>query len=239
MAKSSPPSVLVTINVRDLLSFFDEKPKWSEKNATAIVGVVGEDLNAACLCHYLESLGHYGRVLLGDSGKPVPIGSGTRKGPRLDRWIEVRWKDGTRTLFQTEIKNWSAHAIGGKTLLLSASDEEVRAYKQSRWENQWDHEERRLKHPQTPKVLSLMQLPNGTEGKDIQPLLIYWEALGPREIANEHLFSVDVADNPGKFPKLWVFSVSSYLRSVRKDKLELELPEASHRLAVLGRLFSF
>ena len=239
MATRFPPSsALVKVNVRDLLSFFDEKPDWSEKHATAIVGVVGEDLNAACFCHYLESKEHRGEVLLDDSGKPVAVGPGTRKGHRLDRWIKVYWKEETGTLFQTEIKNWSTHAIGGKTLSLSASDEEVRVYKQSRWENQWDGDERRLRHPQTPKVLSPMQPPNGAEGKGIQPLLIYWEALGPRDNADEHLFSVDVADNPGKFLKLWVFSVSSYLRSVGQDKLELKLPEASRRLVVLNRLFS-
>ena len=83
-----------------------------------------------------------------------------------------------------------------------------------------------------------MRPPNGVEGKDIQPLIIFWEALGPRETANEHFFNVDVSDNPGKFTKLWVFSVSSYLRIVQKDELKLKLPEAAQRLALLGRLFS-
>ena len=234
----SPPSGLVKVNVRDLLSFFDEKPDWAKKHATAVVGVVGEDLNAACFCHYLESKGHRGEVLTDDSGKPVTVGSGTRKGPQLDRWIKVHWKKGTETLFQTEIKNWSAHSISGEILPLSAPDKEVRVYKQSRWENRWDRDEQRLRVPQTSKVLSPMRPPNGSEGKDIQPLLIFWEALGPRDNAGDHLFSVDVADNPGKFPKLWVFSVSSYLRIVQRDKLELVLPEASQRLAVLSRLFS-
>ena len=233
-----PSSALVKVNVPDLLSFFDEKPDWSSKHATAVVGVVGEDLNAACFCHYLESRGHRGEVLLDGSGNPVPVGPGTRKGSRLDRWIEVRWKDGKRTLYQTEVKNWSAHAIGGKTLSLSASDEEVKVYKQSRWGNQWCHEKRRLRHPQTPKVLSTMRPPNESDCKDIQPLLIFWEALGPCDDAKGHLFRVDVADNPGDFSELWVFSVSSYLRSLGQDELELELPVVSHRLAVLGRLFA-
>ena len=237
-ARFSPLSALVTVNVQELLSFFDEKPDWSEKHATAVVGVVGEDLNAACFCHYLESKGHQGEVLTDDSEKPVTVGSGARKGPQLDRWIKVRWKKGTETLFQTEIKNWSAHSLSGKILPLSASDKEVRAYKQSRWENRWDRDEQCLRVSQTSKVLSPMRPPNGSEGKDIQPLLIFWEALGPRDNLDKHLFCVDVADNPGKFAKLWVFSISSYLRSVQKDKLELELPQASQRLTALGRLFS-
>lgn len=233
-----PSSPLVKVNVPDLLSFFDEKPDWAERHATAVVGVAGEDLNTACFCHYLESRGHRGEVLADGSGKPLAVSPGTRKGSRLDRWIEVRWKDGTRNLFQTEIKNWSAHSLSGEILRLCASDKEVRAYKQSRWENRWDRDEQRLRVRQTSKVLSPMRPPSGCEGKDIQPLLIFWEALGLRDNAGDHLFSVDVADNPGKFPKLWVFSVSSYLRSVKQDKLELMLPEASHRLAVLRKLFA-
>lgn len=233
-----PSSPLVKVDVPNLLSFFDEKPDWSSRHATAVVGVAGEDLNAACFCHYLESEGHRAEVLTDDSGKPVTVGSGARKGPLLDRWIKVHWKEGTETLFQTEIKNWSAHSLSGKTLPLSASDKEVRAYKQSRWEKRWDRDEQGLRVRQTSKVLSPMRPPNGSEDKDIRPLLIFWEALAPRDHADEHFFSVDVADNPGKFAKLWVFSVSSYLRSLGQDKLELELPQASQRLTALGRLFS-
>lgn len=239
MTKEFPPSSsLVKVNVPDLLRFFDEKPKWAEGHATAVVGVAGEDLNAACFCHYLESREHRGEVLLDDSGKPLAVGPGTKKGSRLDRWIKVRWKEGTETLFQTEIKNWSAHSLSGETLSLSACDEEVRAYKQSRWEKRWDRDEQGLRVRQTAKVLSPMRPPKGSKGKDIQPLLIYWEALGPSDNADDHLFSVDVAENAGKFPKLWVFSVSSYLRSLGQDTLELELPDASQRLDVLNRLFA-
>ena len=72
----------------------------------------------------------------------------------------------------------------------------------------------------------------------IRPLLIFWEALGPSEKTDEHLFRVCVKDNPGDFSELWVFSVSSYLRSSGKDKLTLEMPVAAHRLGVLAHLFS-
>ena len=63
---------LVTVNVPELLRFFDEKPDWSERHATAVVGVAGEDLNVACFCHYLESMGHRGEVLLRDQGSLSP-----------------------------------------------------------------------------------------------------------------------------------------------------------------------
>ena len=90
----------VTANVECLLRFFDEKPDWSEKHATGIVGIVGEDLNAACFQHYLKSKGARADVLrYPGSSRPLPVTTGNRKGLRLDRWIEVVWADGSKNRF--------------------------------------------------------------------------------------------------------------------------------------------
>ena len=72
--------------------------------------MLGEDLSAASLQHCLESNGaSYVNV------RPETVGTGRQKGPRLDRWIEADLADGRRVLFQTEIKSWSAWAIGWET----------------------------------------------------------------------------------------------------------------------------
>ena len=52
----------VAVDVIETLRFFDEVPDWANKQATAIVGMIGEDLNTACLQHYLESQGAKVRV---------------------------------------------------------------------------------------------------------------------------------------------------------------------------------
>ncbi len=110
-------SFKVTKKVKELLHFFDEKPDWSRGQATSVVGVIGEDLNTACFQSYLESTGGSAKVLTDTkSSKPLSVTTGKQKGPRLDRWMDVNWPDGSSTVFQTEIKNWSAHAIGGKVL---------------------------------------------------------------------------------------------------------------------------
>lgn len=54
---STSSASLVTVQVEDLLRFFDEKPDWSLKRATSLVGIAGEDLNAASFQHYVESKG--------------------------------------------------------------------------------------------------------------------------------------------------------------------------------------
>ena len=242
---------MVTIYVEDVLRFFDEKPDWAEKHATGIVGIVGEDLNAACFQHYLESTGARAIVLKDpDSNKPHRVTTGNRKGPWLDRWIEVDWRDGSKTVFQTEIKNWSAHAIGGKTLSVSASPEEVTNYKQTRWEGHWVVQRHTLREPYTAKVLVRMKPPDGVDEKISRPLLIFWEALGPRDQADSHLFSMEAPScdfpfalpgtwpRPYEFPELWVFSVSSYLRSIPDASIRLDMPDAADRIQILNRLFS-
>lgn len=238
---------LLTIDVQEILRFFDEKPAWSIKQATGMVGVFGEDLNAACFRRYIESKGARATV------RSDPVKMGGKKGPWLDRWIVVDWADGKKTVFQTEIKNWSSHAFDGKTLPIRANAKDVEEYKQRRWELKWDSRRHTLTRDDLAKVLLPMKPPSDLEGhaKDVRPLLIFWEPVGPRENAHEHLFRIDSPTYhfPFKippawpkppyaqeFPTLWVFSVSSYLRSIPDASIELEMPDAYRRLRILGRL---
>ena len=232
-------SNILTVDIKGLLHFFDEKPDWAVGHATGIVGIVGEDLNTACLQHYLKSLGGQAVVLRNpDTGRPLPVTTGHTKGPRLDRWIRVEWPDRSATVFQAEIKSWSAHGFGGIRLPLSASPEVVRNHRQARWGNLWDSGNQRLKDPHTGKVLVRMKPPKGDAQESVRPLLIFWEPLGPGEAPDDHLFRVDVAD--AELKELWVFSVSGYLRSLLSEgvlSIELEMPDAALRLRSLTQLF--
>lgn len=233
----------LTLDVVELLKFFDEKHGASKGDATGIVAVIGEDLNAACFQHYVES--QKGRaVVLSDT-----VGTGGRRGPRLDRWIEVQWVDEQKFLYQTEIKNWSAAAIGGENLPVNATAQDVADYKQRRWDRHWDMERKTLKGNGTAKVLVPMKKPDRYNGFDAKPLLIFWEALGPKEKADDHLFSAPVTypyERPESWPdstqfeRLWVFSVSSYLRHLKEKcpKIHLPMPNAARRKQTLNRLFS-
>lgn len=255
---TSTSARLVTIDVQETLRFFDEKPEWSMSGAngkslaSGIVGMFGEDLNAACFQRYMESQGHSVTV------RPEPVTTGKQEGPRLDRWITVDWSHGNKTVFQTEIKNWSSHSFDGETLPVRASLSELTDYKQDRWERKWDSQRRTLMDKKIAKVLVPMKLPSDLEGhaKDVRPLLIFWEPIGPRDKANKHLFRIDspTYDFPFELPTRWpkppysnpppkgfsslqVFSVSSYLRSIQEASIELEMPDAADRLRILGRLF--
>ena len=238
--ESGVTSDILTVDIEGLLHFFDEKPDWGVGHATGIIGIVGEDLGAACLQHHIRARGGEAVVRHNpDTGRPLPVTTGYTKGPRLDRWIQVTWPDRPTTVFQTEIKSWSSHGYGGIRLPLSASSDEVRVHRQGRWDSLWDSGSRRLKHPRTVKVMERMKPPGGVDPKTVRPLLIFWEAVGHSDAPDAHLVRVEVADP--EFPELWVFSVSGYLRCLRAkgiERVELEMPDAALRLRKMNRWFS-
>lgn len=243
------------INLLETLRFFDEKPDWSIGHATGVVAILGEDLAAGALKHCLESNGASGATI-----RTETVGTGKQRGPRLDRWVEADLADGRRVLFQTEIKNFSSHAIGGKTLSVNASADELKAYQKDFWQRRWDERKRTLRHANQTKVLVRMKPGFDAVSRKQLPLIVYWEPTAPtRRLSGGYrssdgsLFSVpkptcDFGFDPPAtweghelgFPELWVFSVSSYLRSVAKaqDTLELEMPVAEARLKALNRLMT-
>ena len=158
----------IEIDIEALLHFFDESPPESQGHATGIVAIAGEDLGAGLLTHYLEAQGASAEVL------PGPCSQRTKRGKRLDRWVCVT-QDGSTVYYQVEIKNWSAHAIGGKVLKLDASAEEVAKHKRERWEKEWDG--KTFRQATIAKVLLPMKLP--VPGCTPEPLACFWDAMHP------------------------------------------------------------
>ena len=241
----------LTIDRRKIIEFFDEKPDWSTTHSTSVVALLSEDLAAATFQHCMEK-----HLACNVTIRPELVGTGGIRGPRLDRWIEVdRPCEPEQILFQTEIKHLSAHATGAKPLKLLASAKEVEDYKHERWMNQWDPDQQTLRWDGAAKVLVPMKPPDGTEHRCHLPLLIYWTPIAPipeqlhkKRVPGGHLFSVPnprvgfefnttsppIPDRP--FPDLWIFSISSYLRSLEERELPLKMPDAAARLHALRRL---
>ena len=144
--------------------------------------------------------------------------------------MQVRHADITTT-YQLEIKNWSAHAIAGAKLALNASEEQVKAHKLKTWLVEWDEELRTLKR-QTAKVLTPMKC---SWPGPVEPLLCMWAPMHPDGL--EHpWFIVDLPPTE-HFRTLNVFSMSSYLRTLSDETIELEMPDLTARLKWLDRLF--
>ena len=247
---------LLKLNVREILAFFDDPLPSAIGHATAVVGVLGEDLAAGLFAHCIEE-NDLGKAKVMQGEKVV---RGGRKGPWLDRWIEVEWSKGGTTLFQAEIKNTSAQGTRGKKLALDVSETEIRRRRLERWGEIWDPVKRGLKWMEAAKVLVPMRPPEGRNAQDVLPLLLLWNVVGPDPGdgcvylgKGGHLFKVEnprllfeFEGSPGAqeardFPWLVVFSMSRYLRSLLPEgyvELELAMPAAAVRIETLQRLVS-
>lgn len=219
-------SSTIRLPIRLLLKFFDETPEYSRGHATAIVSVAGEDLGAGLLVDYYRKSGAEAEVL------DQLCTQGTQKGKRLDRWVRVG-KNGKSTYFQVEIKNWSAHAIGGRILAINASTSEIKGYKIESWSREWNGKS--FKKEAVRKVLIPMKPPK--VGAKIEPLVCYWMPMHPTG-KTDALFSVQVPS--GKFSRVWVFSMSAHLRNLLESGekiVKIEAPAAKTRLQLLNQMF--
>ena len=230
----------VTVNVREVLEFFDEKPSGSDGHATGLVAMVGEDLGAGLLKHCLGKT-YKARVTV----FPHPVTTGKKKGKRLDRWIQVARPDGKLTLFQSEIKNSSAHAFKGTRFILDASSDEI----SKRMKREWQEIRKQLggKLNGLNKVLVRMRPPTQPDrSAELAPLVIYWMVAHPRGQKDKSFFWHRLSKNQHpagfkrEFPRLAVFSMSTYLRTLlaaKTEKIDVWMPEASDRIKWLSKLF--
>lgn len=216
----------VRVNRRSLLEFFDERVPKSRGHASAVVAVCGEDLGMGLMRHYFVSKG--ARV---ETHKRCT--QGTPSGVRLDGWLRVTLDD-EDTLYQVEIKNWSAHAIFGVELPANCTPDFLVDYKVGRWLQQWDDKDG-IKQRALAKVLTPMRPPDHWSAIPVEPLACFWTALHPTG-GEECFFSQELPVKTPWCSRLWVFSMSAYLRSLDEPFIELQMPDTRARMAWLGEL---
>jgi hypothetical protein len=219
------------LNVKELLDFFDNKKDNIKHDISSVIGVVGEDFGAALFKHYCKKMGK--QVTISPLQVLGVTEHGTKKGPRLDRWIYVKQSKNKTTTYQTEIKNWSAYAIGARSL--GADPKNISTIGLLNWKDRI----RRLKHKDKNgenKVFYPMKKPKDSPDKAIlEPLIIYWFVLSENGIKSNPFFTVPVSIKG--FKKLNVFSMSNYLRSIKKKEIILDMPIAEKRIKLLKKYF--
>lgn len=217
---------MIQLDIVHILEFYDEAVPSSQHHATAINAVAGEDLGAGLFLHYLAEKNISAKIL------PGICTQGTKSGVRLDRWILII-KNGKKIYHQTEIKNWSAHAFGGKRLNVKATQKEISKHKIERWGKFWDG--KTLRDPKARKVLVPMKPPENN--CRVEPLICFWDSMHPNG-KNEPLFSIPVHDK--NFSRLWVFSMSAHLRNVLSSGLKtipIEMTDTESRVEWLRVMF--
>lgn len=218
------------LNLHQLLNFYDYRIPSSNTHASAVNAVLGEDLAVALLVHYFKGLGLQVFAL------NEVCTQGTQRGYRLDKWIAV--KSATESvIYQVEIKNWSAHSIGGKSVKLNADENYMHEFRTKRWLYQFNVDKQVPSQKETLKVLTKMRVPTEFSIYKHEALLCFWEPLHPKGEL-EAFFEVDVVSDA--FKRLKVFSMSNYVSKLLKttETLEVEMPDADARIEWLQKLYS-
>ncbi len=229
-------------NIPKLLQFLDDpdnsvdiEPGEKNRNrghATSIIGLIGEDLNAAVFRHYRDN-----QVEILQEN----VVQGFKAGKWLDRWIADHEQ---KVLYQCEIKNWAGASLGGRTLPVEAAAEaqrEIAAYNLSRLTNYFTED---TGHPSNlTKVLLPMRRPSGYETYEVRPLLILWMLVTSNPEALTPLSHFDTARIPMEtaFTELDIFSVSLYLRNILKsgiEIIELATPHIEERMKLMNSFMS-
>ena len=177
----------ITLNIKELIEFYDCKEKGLTKPASSISGLIGEDLIAGLFKHYLEKCDKKTVTVKIDD---VSIKATGKEGKMLDRWIIQENNDGTKIAYQTEIKNWSAHSLGGYDLsskkgdkkqdIFSVNQDVIKIGKKN-FKNTWgvnpkNESEGGFKDNSVGKVLLKMNSEVYTKenGYDVKPLVCFW-----------------------------------------------------------------
>jgi len=219
------------LHLRQLMDFYDHKLESSDTHASAINAVMGEDFAVALMCHYFKN--NEKKATYVDPLQEACT-TGKQKGHRLDKWICV-----DSIIYQVEIKNWSAHSIGGTKVKNGASSEWMIDYRKRRWGRQFNTTGSVHTPSQagTLKVLTKMRVPELHRGREHKALLCFWEALHPG--GEDHpFFSVKVSGD--NFDELHVFSMSNYVRQLLKETetLEVEMKVADGRIDWLNKIYN-
>lgn len=146
------------MNLRKLIEVFDERKDEYKGHTTPIIGLIGEDLNAAIFTDYLKRRrGKKAEVL----SFPIMMEPGQGGNKKLDRWIKAG-----NTLYQAEIKSWCSFQIGGFTLLLKASEPETKELAHEKWESElYEHYNGTQTFGKVSKVLAKMKIPDDLKKK--------------------------------------------------------------------------
>ena len=216
------------LNLPALIDFYDRKVPQSIGHATSVNAVMGEEFASALFLDFAE------RNNLSPTIITEVCTQGTQKGKRLDRWIQIIENE-IPVHFQTEIKNWSAHAFSGRKIPLSESGEELIPYRIARWNVQFDPETNTLRQEPAKKVLIKMKALD--TNVEIRPLIIFWDSMHP-EGKPDPFFSVKVNDSP--FNTLWIFSMSTHIRNLVNEgilEIKVDMPTVKERFNWLNTLY--
>lgn len=245
MKKNPPRKDYLTLNIESALRFYDELSDRGTaplgSSVSALTGLIGEDLVLGALDNYFG-----GKVTkeidYSCKGVVSTIRRRGKKSKKTNSWLDA-WIKLPDRCFQTEVKNWSASAVGGKPVsrdgLVAAAHHNMRVYL----------EETR----NTTKVWKVLKKMRDAPMKRVEPLLAFWSPIAPESVKKEKqlkpLFRQSISPYlrkiraarivPAGFESVTIFSASLHLRNLQrrgKKTVTLYMPRAAQRLSQLRQL---
>jgi len=196
-------------------------------------------LNSAIFKHFREE--EFGSLVKVFDDTPT---TGNNIGKRLDRWI-FEEKGKNKILYQAEIKNWAARAIGGSNVAIDIGIQKLSELIRQNWNHQFLDINKKEKNGINKVFIEMKEkegLKNKINGKyEKVPLLIIWEAAHPRG-ENKQWYRYQVNKKYFDFDYCYIFSCSLYLRYLyakKVKKISLEMTNVERRLLNMNRLFYF
>jgi hypothetical protein len=227
----------IVINIDEIIMFYDLKGE-NHKYASSITALIGEDLISGIFKHFLQGLNYNSEVII------LPENPKEKNGKWLDRWI-IQKIENAVTCYQTEIKNWSAHSLGGKhfdyiknSYLSFDISESNKIFAKT-----WDSNKQEFQDPSVNKVLKKMKANDTIERytqKTIEPLVCFWMPI-TRNSVIEPIIEINIDDKIQEFKKVTIFSASIYLRKLKSsgiDNIEIEPGSIIKRMKKLNDLFT-
>jgi hypothetical protein len=224
-------------NIDELIKFYDLKGENS-KHASSVTGLIGEDLITGIFKHYLESKSPNSKVnVLTENPKE-------KNGRWLDRWI-IQENGNENICYQTEIKNWSAHSLGGVHFEYDPSNPlDFKTLDSDKIFNKiWDDAKMEFKDAAVNKVLKQMKSNaelDSLPSKIIEPLVCFWMPI-TRSSVKDPIIELNISNANTNFNTVTIFSSSIYLRKLRSGgiiTIEIESGQIAARMDKLNNLFS-
>jgi hypothetical protein len=218
------------INLKELVNFYDFD-HGAGIHSNAIKTLAGEELGFALMSHYFQGRGQKAIRLAG------PCTTRSRPGNQLDGWFEVQ-RGSHLDHYQVEVKSWSFHGYGARVppLAWNCKSSELRKFQVESWGRYW--KDGAFVAEGLKKVLQKMEAPpRHSQIRNVKPLACLWSPLHPQGKL-EPLFSVKTA--AATFPLVWVFSMSTYARSLLtagRKTISVEMEKTSVRMDHLNRIF--
>lgn len=207
---------------KKILAFYNtcQKDDGHGTHVSSITSLIGEDLILGLLEHYWENV-HQARMEI----LKYICTTGKKKGPHLDAWVLKVQKE-EKQLFQVEIKNWGANAIGGTVIPEGALNETILPEAKNTFEKY-------LKDPKVTKVFETMKKPrNAPVESDPLPLIAVWSPVSNSDQLSPY-FVVSKYSNRQPFH---VFSASLYLRSLSSEYVDIKSERVDKRMERLTQM---